>query len=619
LCIGYQCLAIAGGTGPWRASEAGRARYDRQEQASLGGRHGGAGSTPPYGGMERPTEDGLQALPTRLAGSGEESERPLAMRYVLGLDLGTSSLKAMLVDANGGVAASATQPYAMQSPRPGWTEQDPRQWWNACAAAIRQLLSQAGEGVIAAVGIGGQMHGTVLLDRAGDLLRPAIIWPDTRAATEARQAQAALAERGLLERLGGGVSPGFMLASLLWCRTHEPDVWRQVTTALLPKDYLRFRLTGLLASEASDGTGIPAIELATGAWCPEALACLALPSSLLPPLCPSGDVAGHVSAEASVDCGLRAGTPVLAGASDQATAAIGAGLLHPGSMLISLSTGGTLVTPVSTPIVLPSQGVRTLCHALSSPALSVSAPVGAEIYTSPSLSFSGGYLAHSAVLNVGLALRWLRQTCFEGRGAEETDLLEAAERAPAGAAGLLFLPYLAGERSPVMDPEAGGVLAGLRLHHERAHLARAALEGIAFSLRQALEPLHAAGAPASRVLVAGGLAQSPLMRRILASVLDMPLVPLAAAEQSALGGALLAAVAAGFFRDLDQACEAAVRYEPAIEPEPALVACYRSRYALYRELYPALRHTLRALHGPDKSDEASAGGTAEAGEGDLHG
>jgi xylulokinase len=518
------------------------------------------------------------------------------VRYVVGLDLGTSSLKAVLLDERGIIAGSATRSYAIQSPHAGWAEQNPEHWWQACRGAITTLLRETaitGESVVA-LAVGGQMHGTVLLDAGGNVLRPAIIWPDSRAIAEARDAEASLAQQGLLHTLGGGISPGFMLASLPWCRAHEPELWTRVATALLPKDYLRYRLTGGLASDASDASAIPAIDLTTGTWSEETFAALDLPMRLMPPLLNAAERAGAITAGAAAQCGLRPGTPVLCGGSDQAMAAIGSGLLYPGSLLVSISTGGVLVAPVDAPVVVVEQGLRTVCHAL--PATSEKVAGAPERKREEPGVFRGGYLAHSATLGAGLSAHWLREILYQDQGeGRDIRLVADAAQAPAGSGGLLFLPYLAGERSPLLDSKASGAFVGFRLNHHRPHLARAALEGIALSLRHALEPLQGAGVSTQRVIVAGGLAQSTLMRQILAAVLETPLLPLASAEQSAFGAALLAAVHAGFFSSLDEACGRAVHYEPAVEPVAQQVPFYRELYIHYRELYPALKDAMHAL------------------------
>ena len=513
------------------------------------------------------------------------------MRYVLGIDLGTSSLKAGLLREDGELVATTARGYPILVPRPGWAEQAPEDWWRACCEAIGALLAETRipATAILAVGVGGQMHGTVLLDQANAPLRPAIIWPDQRAAAEAAEAEAALAARDLLPRLGGGVAAGFMLASLLWCRRHEPDLWRRAATALLPKDYLRYRLTGVVASEPSDGSGIPALDLRTWQWSDEALAALDLAPQLLPSLRASDALGGTITGEAARECGLRAGTPVLCGGSDQAMAAIGAGLLRPGTLLISISTGGQLVTPLAAPLPAPEHGLRTLCHA------------------APRQSGAAGYLALTATLGAGLSLRWLREEVFGDReDGGDARLMAAAEQAPPGAAGLLFLPYLAGERAPLLDPAASGALIGLRLDHGRAHLARAALEGVAFSLRHALEPMQAAGVAVTRIVLAGGLAQSPLMRAIVADVLGQAVTPLGvgrtgAGAQSALGAALLAAVQAKFFASLDEACTAAVQYGTPVEPDHERAERYGTLYARYRGLYPTLKADMHALRKAERA------------------
>ncbi len=529
------------------------------------------------------------------------------MRYVLGIDLGTSSLKAVLLGEDGNIAANATRAYEILSPQPGWAEQNPEHWWQACCTAVHALLETAsttGDRVLA-VAVGGQMHSTVLLDDAGELLRPAIIWPDRRSVDEARETEAILSARGLLRRLGGGVSSGFMLASLRWCREHEPDLWTRAATALLPKDYLRYRLTSVAAGDASDGSAIPAIDLATGTWSSETLAALNLPLSLMPPLIDSAEPAGTITEEAATACGLRAGTPVLCGGSDQAMAAIGSGLLHPGSLLVSISTGGQLVAPVNSPVVVLEQGVRTVCHALpgtqsigNERRTHVPTPPGEAPAGKPERErgFRGGYLAHSATLNAGLSAHWLREILYEDV-AEPRDvrLMADAAQAPVGAAGLLFLPYLVGERSPIQDPEASGAFVGFHLKHGRSHMARAALEGIAFAICHALDPLRYAGVEIENVILAGGLAQNTLMREIMASVLETPLLPLASAEQSALGAALLAAVHARIFLSLDEACARTVRYERAVEPVAAHVPVYRASFSQYQALHPALRQAMHAL------------------------
>lgn len=502
------------------------------------------------------------------------------MAYVLGLDLGTSSLKAALLCTDGSVAATASYGYPVDTPLPGWAEQDPQAWWQALRHAVADVLSVAAirAAEINGIAIGGQMHGTVLLDAHGALLRPAIIWPDGRAHDEARSVEGLLGSHDILPDLGGNISSGFMLASLAWCRSHEPQTWRQVARALLPKDYLRYRLTGTMSSEPSDGSGIPLVDLTRETWHAAALDLLDLPEALFPPLRPSMEVAGVVTDQAARALGLAPGTPVFGGGSDQAMAVLGAGVLTPGTLLISISTGGQIVTPIERPLSHPALGVRSLCHVLP-----------------------GLYLALSATLGAGLSVRWMREWVAPdgSRSAAESDahFVGLAASAPPGAGGLLFLPYLAGERAPLLDPDATGAIVGLRLEHGRAHLARAVLEGVVFSLRHALEQLEAASGRASHILLAGGLARNQLVQVIAADILGRPVACLVTPEQSALGAALVAAVGAGLFPDLAAACAATVRSTPPIEPRPAQAVLYSELYARYCGLYPALRDDMHALRG----------------------
>jgi len=497
------------------------------------------------------------------------------MRHVLGVDLGTSSVKVLVLREDGVPVGTSSRPYPMATIRPGWAEQDPDAWWVACCSAIHEALARAGGAAthLEAVALGGQMHGTVLLDGRGTPLRPAITWADQRSVDEAVVIERALATHGLLPTLGGGVSPGFMLASLAWCRRHEPELWARVSTALLPKDYLRFRLTDRAASDPSDGSGIPLIDLATGTWSRAVLQILDLPARLVPPLLPSDALAGTVTHQDARETGLPSGLPVFCGGSDQALAALGAGLLEPGTLLLSLSTGGQMVTVLPAPLAGAPSGLRTLCHALP-----------------------GRYLALAATLGAGLSLGWLRTRILaDGTPTTDADMLALAATAPAGSGGLLFFPYLAGERGMLLDPEASGAWLGLRLEHGRAHLARAVLEGVAFSLRQAREPLTAAVGSPTRIILAGGLARSSLVRQVLTDVLAHPVEPIRTSEQSALGAALLAALGARLFPDMRAACAVAVAYDPPVEPDPTRVELYDTLYAHFRAFYPKVRDDMHAL------------------------
>jgi len=498
------------------------------------------------------------------------------METALGIDLGTSAAKAVLLDEAGRTLASATASYPIASPLPGWAEQDPQQWWDAVCAAVRALRQGAGGPALAAlrgIGLSGQMHGTVALDDAGRPLRPAIIWADARAAAEAATLDAAWRASGLSLRLGGPVAPGFMAATLAWLRVHEPDTWARMACCVLPKDALRLRLVGGQPStEASDASGTLLLDVARRDWAPQAVQALGL-EGRLPPVGEAADRVGGLTTEAAVALGLPVGTPVIAGGSDQGMALVGAGVLAPGDLLISVSTGGQIAAPLPQPTVDPALRAHTFCHVL------------------PARAFG-----QAATLSAGMALRWLRQNVLgDPSDAAFSALLAAAAALPPGAEGLLFLPYLVGERSPHLDPQARGVFCGLGLRHGQAHLLRAVLEGVAFSLRDALDVLLAAGVQPRRVVVAGGGMRVALWREILAGVLDRELLPLATADQSALGAALVAGAACGVYPDLPTACRRAVAYAAPVVPSPEQAGRYERPYALYGALYPAVRPVLAAL------------------------
>ncbi len=509
---------------------------------------------------------------------------------VLGLDLGTSSLKALLLRDDGTVAVSSSRGYAISAPRPGYAEQPPSAWWNALCGATHDVLAQArlDRSAVRAIGLCGQMHGTVCLDSSSRLLHPAIIWPDRRAVGEAAEADRLLSEQGLTPRLGGGVSPGFMAATLLWLRTHEPGVWSRLRTVLLPKDYLRWRLTGQLGTDPSDACGTPLYDIDAGHWSREALDALALAADLFPPIAPSSTVSGGLRAEAALEMGLAAGTPVVCGCSDQAAAALGVGLVAPGALLVSLSSGGQMLTCTPSPLARPAMGARTLRHAVPDT-----------------------YLALSATLAAGLSLQWFSSWMWANgparRSGDRRALLDLAGTAPPGADGLLFLPYLAGERAPIADPLASGALIGLTLGHDRAHLARAVVEGVVFSLRHAAQLLYEGGIGSERVILAGGLSGDPLLQRIVADIFRLPTTPAPAAAHSALGAALLAGVGAGWYADAATAARSVASGAGSIEPDERKAALYDAYYERYQGLYRTLRDDMHALRAASEH-----GGTGAA-------
>jgi xylulokinase len=494
----------------------------------------------------------------------------------IGLDVGTSGVKAVLIAADGRVVASATSDYPLLTPRPGWTEQDPQAWWRASCEVLRQLARQA-PGRIEALGLTGQMHGAVFLDRDGAVIRPAILWNDQRTAPECAAIERAVGSDQLRRIAGNPALTGFQAPKVLWLRHHEPEAYARVRSLLLPKDFIRFRLSGARASDASDAAGTLLLDLAARDWSDEILAALEIPRDWLPRVYEGPEVTGHVSAAGAAATGLPEGLPVIAGGGDNAAAAVGCGVVRAGTGFASLGTSGVVFVPSETLEIDSSGALHAFCHAVP-----------------------GQYHLMGVILSAGGSLRWYRDVVAadqsadaQRRGVDPYDELmaAAAEIAP-GADGLFFLPYLAGERTPHMDPFARGGWVGLTLAHDRRHLVRALLEGVSFALKDSLILMQRLGVSPDVLYAVGGGARNPMWRSMLASVLGVPLQRLAAEEGPALGAALLVAVGAGVHADVAAAVDAAVRPrgEPDA-PDAALQARYEQLHEAFARLYPALRQT----------------------------
>jgi xylulokinase len=476
---------------------------------------------------------------------------------LLGLDLGTSSVKALFLSEDGGILGEGSASYPVRSPQTGWAESYPDDWWNAAVEATRIALGSHGAQV-AALGLSGQMHGVVLADERGHPLRPAVLWAD------ARSGEQLAAYRKLDEdarrRLANPPAVGMAGPSLLWLRDHEPEVYASARWALQPKDWLRLRLTGEVAAEPSDASATLLYDLRSDGWAYPVVEELGLRPDLLAPLVASAAVAGTLTREAAEDLGLRAGLPVAAGAADTAAAMLGGGLLQPGPVQLTVGTGGQIVAPRGSPEPDPHE--RTHLYRAATPDL---------------------WYSMAAIQNAGLALEWVRKTL----GVSWEEVYEEAFAVPPGAGGVLFLPYLSGERTPRFDPGARGAWTGLGLDHGRGHLLRAALEGVAFALREGLEALEDAGTPIPELRLAGGGTAIESWRRLLADVLGRPLRPLPdamARVASARGAALLAGAASGVYRTVGD----------TVAPDPDQVirpggTAYEAAYARYRDLYPRLR------------------------------
>jgi xylulokinase len=491
------------------------------------------------------------------------------MAQLLGVDLGTSSVKVLLVTETGQILGRGSAEYPIRHPRPGWAEQHPDDWWQATVAAVRQALAsvQGTPVSISAVGLSGQMHGTVLLGRAGQLLAPAVIWPDQRSRRQVQEITDLIGAERLIELTGSPVATGFQAATVRWVQQERPDLWRRTRSILLPKDYLRYRLTGDHHADPSDGSGTLLLDVRSRDWSPLVLAALGVDVAQLPPVQPSAAVAGRLGREATEALGLPAGIPVVTGAADTACGAVGAGIVNAQTLLLTISTGGQIVLPAPEVRVDRAGRVHTFCGALA-----------------PGPDQAGWYQM-AAILCAGMALRWLRDQvfCLSGEAAY-AQMTAWAETAPAGADGLLFLPYLVGERTPHMDPQARGLFLGLTASHGRAELVRAVLEGVALACYDAYQVLAEMGARPGRLVMAGGGARSQLWQQIVADVFGLPVRRLRVGEQSALGAVLLAGGGAGFF-DPGSTAPTWAAYGPPVEPDGQRHAFYQALLALFRSAY----------------------------------
>ncbi len=490
------------------------------------------------------------------------------MAYVIGIDASTTATKAVLVDETGQVAGIASSEYGFEVPRPGWTEQSPELWWDGAVAAIRQVLGQTGVhgDDVAAVGLTGQMHGLVLLDAADRVLRPAILWNDQRTAAACDAIRAAVGAERLIEITGNTALTGFTAPKLVWVRDNEPGIWSRIAHILLPKDYVRLRLTGDHAIDKADGAGTLLFDLAARDWSPDVVAALGIDQAWLPDTFEGPAVTGVVSAAAADATGLRACTLVVAGGGDQATNAVGVGAVEPGVVALSLGTSGVIFATTDAPLHDPAGQVHAFCHAVP-----------------------GRWHLMTVMLSAAGSLRWFRDVLAPGEDFGE--LVAAASDVPAGSDGLLFLPYLTGERSPHPDPLARGAFVGLTIGHDRRHMTRAVLEGVAFGLRDGLDQMIATGMAApAQVRASGGGTASPLWRQIMADVLGAEIATVSTTEGAAYGAALLGAVGAGWFGSVEEAAGALVHADPAAAPGPD-VERYAAAHEAYRDLYPALAPT----------------------------
>ncbi|MCB0090035.1 MAG: xylulokinase [Caldilineaceae bacterium] len=494
------------------------------------------------------------------------------MNYFLGIDSSTTATKALLVDERGHVVAVAATEYPFETPQPLWSEQDPALWWRGAVESIRQVLAQSGVNPtnVVSVGLTGQMHGLVLLDEHGAVLRPAILWNDQRTGAQCDEIRQRLGKANLIRLTGNDALTGFTAPKILWVRDNEPEIYARVRHVLLPKDYVRYQLTGQYGADKAGAAGTLLLNLQSRDWSREVLDGLEIPSDWLPPTHEGPQVTGEISAEAAEATGLKAGTPVVGGGGDQAAQAVGVGAVQEGIVALTLGTSGVVFATVNEPFVEPEGRLHAFCH-----------------------SVPNRWHLMGVMLSAAGSLRWYRDTLAPELSFD--DLLAPAAHIAPGSEGLLFLPYLTGERTPHPDPLARGAFVGLTVRHTQPHMTRAVLEGVAFGLRDSFELMKSAGLSAiEQVRVSGGGARSPLWRQILADVLNSELVTINTTEGAAYGAALLAGVGAGHWVDVDAACRSAIQITGSTKPG-ADVAQYEKAYQAYGQLYPALKNLFGAL------------------------
>ncbi len=504
------------------------------------------------------------------------------MPYLLGIDVGTSGTKAALFKDDGSTAASHTIGYPLHHPQNGWAEQTPEDWWAAVVGTIRAVLDMSGVSPsdIAGVGLTGQMHGLTLLDERDEVIRPAIIWCDQRTGSECAEITSRMGEKTLMDITANPALTGFTASKILWVRNHEPEAYQRARRILLPKDYIRFMLTGAAATDVADASGMQLLDVGRRQWSPEMLSGLGIDPELLPQVFESPEVTGQVSEKAAAMTGLVAGTPVVAGAGDNAAAAVGTGVVREGTSFTTIGTSGVVFVH-SNEMKVDLQGrVHTFCCAVP-----------------------GAWHMMGVTQAAGLSLQWFKnQFCqaeteaARAMGTSPYTLLDAeAARSPVGAHRLLYLPYLMGERTPHLDPDCRGAFLGLSALHERRDLLRAVMEGVSFSLRDCVEIFSEMGIAISHTRVCGGGAGSALWRQMLADVFGLPIVTTRNQEGPALGAALLAGVGTGVYADVLTACDRIVFADPAHESLEESRTAYEAIYRVYRAAYPALKDLYKEL------------------------
>ncbi len=494
------------------------------------------------------------------------------MPFFMGIDISTTGAKALIIDETGTVQAIGNTAQPISQPQPLWSEQNPKDWWDGIVAAIQTALKEAnlsGED-IAGIGMTGQMHGLVMLDSNGEVLRPSILWNDQRTQKQCDEITQTIGFSRLIELTGNRALTGFTAPKILWVRDNEPDVYAKCEHILLPKDYLRYKLTGDYHTDLAGAAGTSLLNVAERSWSIEVVDALGIPASWLPKVHEGTEITGAISEEAAQLTGLKAGTPVVGGGGDQAAGAVGMGCVTPDKIGVTVGTSGVVFAPLSDYAFEPEGRLHAFCH-----------------------SVPGQWHFMGVMLSAAGSLQWYRDTIAPDVSFDA--LLAETANIPAGSEGLLFLPYLSGERTPHPDPLARGAFVGLTARHTRAHMTRAVMEGVAFGLKDSFTLIDNVGLPDSyEVRISGGGAKSPLWQQIIADIFNAPLVNVNTPEAGAFGAALLAATGTGSFEDVPSACEATIKTEERVEIGDN-VAAYAEAYKKYQDLYPSLKEVFHKL------------------------
>lgn len=504
------------------------------------------------------------------------------MKYLLGIDLGTSSTKTVLFTSEGQRVASSTVDYAFTCPQNGWAEQNPQDWWNAVKITVKKVITDANinNSDIAGVGISGQMHGLVMLDKNGEVLRDCILWCDGRTSEECHEITKKIGESRLIEISANPALTGFTAGKILWVRKHEPAIYNKCAMILLPKDYIRYKLTGVFATEVSDASGTNLFDVPNRCWSDEILTKLEIDKELLPKVFESIDITGEVSEKSAQQTGLAVGTPVVGGAADNMAAAIGTGVVETGKAFTTIGTSGVVYAHSDEVSIDRNGSVHTFCSAVP-----------------------GAYAVMSCTLSAGLSLKWFRDTLcneeIENAKSMEVDpyyLMDLeAEKSPIGANRLIFMPYLMGERSPILDERARGVFFGLNAMHTKADMIRAILEGVIYSQKSCINVFKRMGIFPNKMYACGGGATSKLWRKMMADIYGNPVVTTDNKEGAALGVAILVAVGVGLYSSIPKACKALIKENSTQNPVPENTRIYDDYSALFNRIYPSLKYEFYRL------------------------